>query len=242
VKERIAKLSTEKQGISSAEQQVEIIAKSGSGVVKSSSSVNSGWVRIEDPLSELDGLCRKKSNEGYFCGVGMWTSNSKDMASQIAILRAKGDMASQIINNVNIVGNRSSIITNSISERITGVRHHFKSNEGSSTIKNSEICIITNVKGKVSLTKIRENSDIVEYYILVNGKIAGSCTYQRDEKQGMAESYTVKVDEGIPDIQTQKIHTEYNQEKKEYTAYVMVTLPKASVGSLIEGKVIDNLK
>jgi Tfp pilus assembly protein PilF len=210
-------------------QQKTLLTTRSSSTVKNNSRTFS---EIDSPSNELRNLCYKERSIGGYCGVGLWTSNSKDTALQIAIFHAKGDMALNIRNEISIVGNWLSSITDSVSEKITGIRSHSKLNKNGNKMKNSEICTIVNVKGKVSLVKISEDSHIVEYYILVNGKIAGSCTYQKgDEKLGMeeAELYTVKVSEGVPDIQIQKTRTIYDQEKKEYTVYVLVTLPKALV-------------
>jgi len=205
---------------------------------KLSEKENGSFTAVEEsPAAELDRLCYKKRNEGYYCGIGQWTSNSKDMALQIAIIHAKGDMASYIRSIVNTEKNSDSngriisvtgiSVTDSISERITGVRKYFRLNKNGNKMKNSEICKIANIEGKVSLKKISEDSNIVKYYILVNGEVAGSCTYQKgDESHGVSEAelYTVKVGEGVSGIQTQETRTVYDKEKKEYTVYVMVAL------------------
>jgi len=204
-------------------------------VDEQSNKQNNEFIEIVPVADELQKLCRKKFSEEYYCGVGEWTSNSKDTALQMAILHAKGEMASSINTYViDSVGYRFTL-TDSVSERITGIRVHTKINNIGNKMKNSEICTIDNIEGKVSLVRVSEDSEYyIEndyayiHYILVNGKIVGSCTYQKNVESEY-EFYTVKVGEGISGIQTKETRTIYNKDNKKYTVYVLITLPKTLV-------------
>jgi len=204
-------------------------------------------------LKSLQALCKKNFAENYICGIGEWTSNSPDTALQIATWFAKGEITRRITykNQFNIettenfVQSRDIISDEDIISEITGIRkgiRRFNSTENET--KKFKICDIPNIKGKVSLEKIREeryekgisgskNGNLYAYYyILINGKIAGSCSYSNSynaHESSSYESYLIKIGEGVPDIKIQKILIKYDQESKIYTAFVLVTLPKALV-------------
>jgi len=193
---------------------------------------------VETELGKLKDLCIKKYSE-YYCGVGSWTSDSKDMASRMAIIHAKREMAIDIgmlvststkseisegSDGVLSSSEESIMVTDSISERVTGVHSRVELGKNVNKKKKSEICTIANKK----IHKSNDEIEYYEYYILRNGEIVGSCTYSYFEGDEF-EKYTIKYGEGISGIQTQNTRTVYNKEKKEYTAYVMVTLPKALV-------------
>jgi len=201
------------------------------------------YIEVE-PEVDLEDVCNKKFRKDYLCEVGTWTSNSKDTALQLAILDAKGNMATSIQCDIERTSTNNSSesrrITGSDSEKITGIRQYFRTSENGNKMEDSEICIIPNIEGEVSIVKIKEASDFEEpslYYVFVNGKLAGGCSYQKNIYQndygrkweGESESYNIKLGEGMPDIQIKATRTVFDQEKNEYTVNVLVTLPKSLV-------------
>jgi len=186
---------------------------------------------VETEFDKLKDLCIKKYSE-YYCGIGEWSSKSKDAALQIATWYAKGEIAKQIAVFVEAKENESVESTTVNISKITGIQIGSLHILGTGNrMKKSEICAIPNIKGKVSLVKRSEDSDVefysIGYYILVNGKIAGICEYQKDDSfNDEYQGYIVKVGEGVPDIKIQETCTK-NRNKNEYTVYVLATLPKA---------------
>jgi len=177
---------------------------------------------VDNVGDELQKLCAKKYSD-YYCGVGSWNSKSKDEAVQIATWHAKAEIAKQIE-----IANPDE---DNISERITGIRASLRTTNILNATKQSEICVIPDIKGKVSLTKINEDDGadyyLIEYHILVNGKTAGTCSYQKSEFDE-SEYYVVKVGNGVPNIKIQESRAEYVKDEKKYKAYIMVILPKTA--------------
>jgi len=199
---------------------------------KPSDKQNDGYEEVETERYKLQVLCNEKFAKDYICGIGEWTSNSKDTALQIATLHAKGKISTLLQTNMesNIDMTITESITGSGGEKITGIREYSKNSNKGNRMKETEICTIPDIKGNVSLVKIKGGHDFGEaniYYVLVDKNIIGSCIYQQ-YPDGEFESYTIKVGEGIPDIKIQETRTKYDQEKKEYTVYVLVTLPMNS--------------
>jgi len=189
--------------------------------------------KVEDYHMELQKLCNKEYMMENFCGFGSHEADSESVALNVAILSARMELGTQVAVEVETEAGVTIFRANAV-EKVVGVRSLLKSFEDKRNImKNPELCsekdIVANIGAKaadIEVMNIRKDESFAEYYILASAtkSIVGTCSINRNSSENTV-MYIFKVGDGASYVRTQKTYTKYNEEKKKYTAYVLVTLP-----------------
>ncbi|MCL2207553.1 MAG: hypothetical protein FWB90_05590 [Fibromonadales bacterium] len=189
--------------------------------------------KVEDYHIELQKLCNKEYMLESFCGFGSHEADSENTALHVAVLSARMELGTQVAVEVETEAGVTTFKANAV-EKVVGVRSLLKSFEDQRNImENPELCsvkdIVANIGGKatdIEVMNVHRDEKFVEYYILSGSakSIVGTCSINRNGSENTV-MYIFKVGEGASYVRTRKTYVKYDEEKKKYTAYVLVTLP-----------------